>query len=68
VLKNPEGVACSAFDELVVGDGGNRRVVVFNDVGEPLMAFGDGDFTGVAISGSTVFAQAYYTRQCVLWS
>jgi tripartite motif-containing protein 2/3/tripartite motif-containing protein 71 len=67
VLKDPVGVVCSAFYELVVADRGNRRIFVFSDVGELLMAFGDGAFTGVAIHGSTVFAQVD-TRRCVLWS
>ncbi len=68
VLKHPEGVACSAFDELVVADTGNCRIVVFSDVGELLMSFGERYFTGVAVHGSTVFAQASNTQQCVLWS
>jgi DNA-binding beta-propeller fold protein YncE len=68
VLKDPVGVVCSAFDELVVADRGNRRIFVFSDVGELLMAFGDGAFTGVAIHGSTVFAQDHGKCQCVLWS
>jgi DNA-binding beta-propeller fold protein YncE len=72
VLDSPQGVACSAFDELVVADGGNHRVVVFSDVGGLLMTFGDGgvracQFTGVAVHGSTVFAQNL-SQQCVLWS
>jgi hypothetical protein len=40
---------------------------VFSDVGELLMTFGDGAFTGVAIHGSTVFAQDHDMCQCVLW-
>jgi hypothetical protein len=40
VLTRPEGVACSAFDELIVADTGNHRVVVFSDVGDLLMTFG----------------------------
>jgi DNA-binding beta-propeller fold protein YncE len=67
VLKRPGGVACSAFDELVVADVGDDRVVVFSNVGELLMTFGDGAFTGVAIHGCTVFAQDHECR-CVLWS
>jgi DNA-binding beta-propeller fold protein YncE len=68
VLKRPQGVACSVFDELVVADSLNRRVAVFSDVGELLMTFGDGDFTGVAVHGSTVFAQDFLSRGCVVWS
>jgi DNA-binding beta-propeller fold protein YncE len=67
VLKRPNGIACSAFDELVVADTGNRRVVVFSDVGELLMSFGDGDFRGVVVHGSTVFAQECLNMRCVLW-
>ncbi len=67
ILKEPFGVACSAFDEVVVADSNSRRVVVFSDVGELLMTFGDGAFTGVAVHGSTVFAQNLAT-QCVVWS
>jgi DNA-binding beta-propeller fold protein YncE len=65
VLKRPQGVACSAFDELVVADPGNRRVIVFSDVGELLMSFGDANFAGVAVHGSTVFAQVFDRQQCV---
>jgi DNA-binding beta-propeller fold protein YncE len=68
VLKRPVGVACSAFDELVVADTDNRRVVVLSDVGDVLLSFGDGHFAGVAMIGSTVFAQDLKSRQCVVWS
>jgi tripartite motif-containing protein 2/3 len=68
VLSSPQGVACSAFNELVVADRDNRRVFVFSDAGELLTSFGDADFTGVAVHGSTVFAQAYFGERCVQWS
>jgi DNA-binding beta-propeller fold protein YncE len=68
VLKRPDGVACSAFDELVVADRGNRRVVVFSDVGDLLMSFGDGCISGVVVHGSTVLAQDFKSQQCVVWS
>jgi sugar lactone lactonase YvrE len=68
VLKQPLGVACSALNELFVADTGNRRVVVFSDVGELLMSFGDDDFRGCAVHGSTVFAQVFGRQRCVLWS
>jgi hypothetical protein len=58
-LKWPSGVACSAFDELVVADRGNKRVVVFSVSGEMLHTMGDGRFMGVAIHGSTIFAQSW---------
>jgi hypothetical protein len=37
------------------------------------MTFGDGgvracQFTGVAVHGSTVFAQDYQSQRCVVWS
>jgi DNA-binding beta-propeller fold protein YncE len=71
VLSHPRGIACSAFDELVVADCGLLRVVVFSDVGELLMmftGFGDGDFRGVAVHGSTVFVQDFRGCQCLVWS
>ncbi len=67
-LNSPQGVACSAFDELVVADPGNRCIVVFSDAGDLLMSFGDADFTGVTVHGSTVFAQSCFGNRCVLWS
>jgi hypothetical protein len=45
--RRPQGVPCSAFDELVVSAAGNRRVVVFSD--GVLMTLGDGDLRGVAM-------------------
>jgi DNA-binding beta-propeller fold protein YncE len=55
-LLSPQGVAASAFDELVVADAGNGRVVVFSDAGDLLATLGEGYFTGVALCGSTLFA------------
>jgi DNA-binding beta-propeller fold protein YncE len=57
-LKYPCGVVCSAFNELVVTNGGNGElwVRVFSDVGELLMTFGCADFSGVALHGSTLWA------------
>jgi DNA-binding beta-propeller fold protein YncE len=68
VLKRPEGVACSACDELVVADTGNRCVRVFSDVGELLLTLGDGVFTGVAVHGCSVFAQDSLAQRCCVWS
>ncbi len=65
-LSFPQGVACSAFDEIVVADNGNERVVVFSASGEMLKTMGRGPFTGVAIHGSTIFAQDYYSK-CILF-
>jgi hypothetical protein len=56
-LSDPHGVACSAFDEIVVADRGRLRVVVFSASGEMLHAMRDGTFTGIAIHGGTIFAQ-----------
>ncbi len=56
-LHRPLDVACSAFDQLVVADTGNARVVLFSASGEVVMALGhDRLFTGVAVHG-TVFAK-----------
>jgi hypothetical protein len=41
-LKWPAGVACSSFDELVVVDKDNDRVVVFSASGETLQTVDDG--------------------------
>jgi hypothetical protein len=56
LLRLPQSVTCSAFDELVVGDTGNRRVCVFSGVGEVLMRFGDHLFRGVTIHDGALFA------------
>ncbi len=66
MLRLPLGVACSAFDELVVADYGNRRVVVFSASGEMLHTMGCGTFSGVAMHGSTIFAQTYTDSKCVV--
>jgi DNA-binding beta-propeller fold protein YncE len=64
-LDRPEGVACSAFDEIVVADdryeGG---IVVFSASGEILRSMGGGLFSGIAIHGGTVFAQSH--DECVV--
>jgi DNA-binding beta-propeller fold protein YncE len=65
-LSGPCGVACSAFDELVVADRDNHRVVVFSASGELLTTMGCGAVTGVAIHGGTIFAQAS-RAQCVVF-
>jgi DNA-binding beta-propeller fold protein YncE len=56
VLRGPQGVAASAFDELVVADTGNRCLRVFSSTGDLLATVGDGHFTGVAIHRSSMFA------------
>jgi hypothetical protein len=56
VLDNPDDIAASAFDELVVADTSNGRIRVFSSTGDLLASVGDGCFTAVAVHGSTVFA------------
>jgi hypothetical protein len=58
-LRGPQGVVSSAFDEIVVADWRNRRVVVFSASGEMVHTMGGTDFTGVAIHGGHIFAQAW---------
>ena len=68
MLRRPNGVACSAFDELVVADDdGDMRVAVFSASGEMLTAMA-GDFSGIAMHGGTVFAQAYTDSKCVVFT
>jgi DNA-binding beta-propeller fold protein YncE len=56
VLANPQGVASSAFDELVIADYGNSTLRVFSSAGDLLASFGEGRFTGVVVHGGSVFA------------
>jgi DNA-binding beta-propeller fold protein YncE len=65
VLRRPSGVACSAFDELVVADSSDRGVVVFSSSGEVLAILGLGAVSGVALHGGCIFAQDF-ERQCVV--
>jgi DNA-binding beta-propeller fold protein YncE len=67
-LRSPNGVACSAFDELVVADWGNKRGVVFSASGEMLKTMVGGAFTGVAMHGGTIFAQTYREKKCVVFT
>ncbi len=66
-LDCPSGVACSAFDEIIVADGDNR-VVVFSAGGEMLKTMRGRDFTGVARHGGAIFAQAYINGKCVVFT
>jgi hypothetical protein len=56
VLCGPQGVAASAFDELVVADSIKRCLCVFSSAGDLLASVSEGRFTGVAVSGSSVMA------------
>jgi sugar lactone lactonase YvrE len=67
VLKEPEGVACSAWDELVIADTWNERVLVLSDVGDVRLVFGSCDFKSVAVHGDAVLAQGGLER-CYMWS
>jgi DNA-binding beta-propeller fold protein YncE len=66
-LCDPQGVVCSAFDEIVVADTNSGRVVVFSASGEVLHTMGDGNFTGVAIHGGTIIFAQDYDSKCVLF-
>jgi DNA-binding beta-propeller fold protein YncE len=66
-LAQPRGVACSAYDELVVADAGNSRAVVLGAAGELLKIMGPGEFSGVAIHGGTIFAQDKDNAKCILY-
>ncbi len=69
MLRYPTGVACSAFDELVVTDGGsNDRVVVFSASGGALKTMSGGGFTGVAVRGGAIFAQTFRENKCVVFT
>jgi DNA-binding beta-propeller fold protein YncE len=56
LLKGPEGVAASAFDELVVTDSDRLCLRVFSAAGDLLASVGEGRFAGVAVHGSGVLA------------
>jgi DNA-binding beta-propeller fold protein YncE len=64
VLRTPLGVACSAFDELVVADTGGGRVRLFSAAGALLKSFGAIHVSGVAIHGGTIFAHDLSSKKC----
>ena len=65
-LSLPSGVACSAFDELVVADDRyDGGVFVFSASGEVLHIMGGGSFTGVAMHDGIIFAQTCDDDKCV---
>jgi hypothetical protein len=66
VLRRPTGVACSVFDELVVADTRNNRVVVFSASGELLKTLECERVTGVAINRDTIFAHG--NEKCVVFT
>jgi DNA-binding beta-propeller fold protein YncE len=63
VLRFPVGVACSAFDELIVA---HHCVVVFGAGGAVAMTLGHGSFTGVAIHDGTVFVCDTSSQECIV--
>jgi hypothetical protein len=67
-LMYPSGVACSAFDEIVVADWRSNRVVVFSASGEMVHTMGGGYFSGVAMHGATIFAQTYNEDKSVVFT
>jgi DNA-binding beta-propeller fold protein YncE len=69
-LERPMGVACSAFDELVIADTGHRRVVVLSASDEVVetMVQGSDPFTDVAIHGRTIFAYCAMKARCVVFT
>jgi hypothetical protein len=64
VLRSPQGVAASAFDELVVAD---MCLRVFSSTGDLLASVGAGHFTGVALHGGRVFAMCERARAVTLF-
>jgi hypothetical protein len=70
VLYMPVGVACSAFDELVVADGGKKSIFMFSATGALLRTFGDASFSGVVLHRGTVFAVqgARDAETCILFN
>jgi DNA-binding beta-propeller fold protein YncE len=56
VLKNPWSVACSAFDELVVADAGNRCLRVFSSTSDLVATVGACTVTSVFVHGDRVLA------------
>jgi DNA-binding beta-propeller fold protein YncE len=68
LLGDPRGVACSIHGELVVADAGYRRVCVFDADDVLARAFGDGNFTGVAVHGCAVIAIDNSGSRCLLFT
>jgi DNA-binding beta-propeller fold protein YncE len=61
-----EGVACSAYDELVVADKGHDRLVLFSAGGEIFKTIACGNVLGVALHCGTVFLQDWEAQACLL--
>jgi hypothetical protein len=68
VLYFPHGIACSAFDELVVSGGRNDAFLIFSDVGDVLMSFhSNHTLTDIALHDSTLFAVDPDHLACVVF-
>jgi DNA-binding beta-propeller fold protein YncE len=67
VLSCPEGVACTAYGEIIVGDWGCKRVAVFSRGGKLLTKMSHGDFAGIAACGRAFFAQDCSDEKCVVF-
>jgi DNA-binding beta-propeller fold protein YncE len=66
-LRFPQGVVCSAADELVVADWQKNRLAMFTANGMLLKTVGAAAFTGVVMHGGTVFAQDAAAQRCVVF-
>jgi hypothetical protein len=67
VLAEPSDIACSTVDELVVTGSGSNRITVLSGSGDLIATLRvDGVCTGVAVHGSTVFAQRHGKPQCIV--
>jgi hypothetical protein len=69
VLEAPNGIACSAYDELVVSDRFVKTLYVFSDTGDLLKTLRSGmEAMGVAIYGCSVFALCIHDEACQVWT
>ncbi len=66
-LGDPTGVACSAYDELVVVARSSQCVFLFGPSGDVLGTLGRGAFVGVTMRDGAVFAQDRGGKQCVVF-
>jgi DNA-binding beta-propeller fold protein YncE len=66
-LRCPQGVTCSAFNELVVANVEHGRVVVFGEDGSVCKVLDGGDFSVVGMVGCTVAAVDLFAEVCFLY-
>jgi DNA-binding beta-propeller fold protein YncE len=67
ILTSPTSVACSAWDELVVGDWVRRCVRVFASGGVDVKTFGTGGFTAAVVHGGSVVTHDPAAKSCVVF-